>query len=150
MKRLHIHVAVESIEQSVKFYSTLFAAPPTVREHDYAKWMLEDPWVNFAISARGRQPGIDHLGLQVEDRAELAEVAGRLNDADGPVFEQGATTCCYAKSEKAWVLDPSGVSWESFLTVGASTTYGEDIQASVGACCTRDLHTVPNERATSR
>ena len=140
MKRLHVHVAVESVEQSVEFYSVLFAAPPTVRKADYAKWMLEDPHVNFAISARGRAPGVDHLGLQVESQSELAEVAERLRTAQHRLFDEGATTCCYAKSEKAWVHDPSGISWETFHTTGESTTYGEARVEGQGvpspACCT--------------
>jgi catechol 2,3-dioxygenase-like lactoylglutathione lyase family enzyme len=140
VKRLHVHVAVEDIEQSVEFYSALFAAAPTVRKPDYAKWMLDDPRVNFAISARGRAAGVDHLGIQVDERAELSHVAHRLQAAGRALFDEGATTCCYAKSEKAWVLDPSGVSWETFLTTGESTTYGEAPAESQGAqsaaCCT--------------
>ena len=139
MKRLHVHVAVENVEESVKFYAVLFGGEPTVRKHDYAKWMLEDPRVNFAISARGRIPGVDHLGIQVESQGELAEVAGRLRTAQQRLFDEGATTCCYAKSEKAWVRDPSGLSWETFHTRGESTTYGETPEergASSPACCT--------------
>jgi hypothetical protein len=140
MKRLHVHVSVDDIARSVRFYSTLFAARPTVVKPDYAKWMLEDPRVNFAISARGRATtGLNHLGIQVEDQAELAEVSGRLKNAETPVLEQGATTCCYAKSEKSWVVDPSGLSWETFLTHGESTVYGEDTDsaanAAASACC---------------
>jgi len=126
MKRLHVHVAVADLGKSVRFYSTLFAAEPTVLKPDYAKWMLGDPRVNFAISARGKgHAGLDHLGIQVEDAAELGEVYGRLKEAEGPVLEEGATTCCYAKSEKSWIVDPSGLSWETFLTHGESTVYGE-------------------------
>ena len=123
MKHLHVHVAVADLQQSVRFYSTLFAAEPTVLKPDYAKWMLEDPRVNFAISARGAEPGIEHLGIQVEDEAELAEVYGRLKEAEGPVLEEGATTCCYAKSTKSWISDPTGVSWEAFLTRHAETLW---------------------------
>src|SRR5580704_4660963 len=104
MKRLHVHVSVDDLQKSLRFYSALFATDPTVVKPDYAKWMLDDPRVNFAISARGRATtGLDHLGIQVEDQAELTEVSGRLKDAQAPVLEQGATTCCYAKSEKSWV-----------------------------------------------
>ncbi len=124
MKRLHVHVAVDDLDRSVGFYSTLFAAEPTVIKPDYAKWMLDDPRVNFAISARGAKAGVEHLGIQVEDSAELAEVYARLDKADAPVIEEGATTCCYAKSEKSWITDPQGVVWETFLTQGESTTYG--------------------------
>jgi hypothetical protein len=125
MKRLHIHMAVESLPQSIGFYSALFAAEPTVVRTDYAKWMLDDPRVNFAISTRGRQPGLDHLGIQVETSDELQEVYARLHQAGGDIIEQGATVCCYAKSEKSWIDDPAGIAWETFLTSGESTDYGD-------------------------
>ena len=124
MKRFHVHVAVEDLAQSVRFYATLFATEPTVLKPDYAKWMLEDPRVNFAISRRGGAAGVDHLGIQVEDEQELAEVYDRLEQAERPTIEQKATTCCYAKSDKQWVDDPQGVAWETFLTHGAATVYG--------------------------
>jgi catechol-2,3-dioxygenase len=124
MKRLHVHVSVDDLSRSIQFYSTLFAAEPTVIKDDYAKWMLEDPRVNFAISKRGNAAGIRHLGIQVEDRAELADVYSRLQRAEAPILEEGATTCCYAKSEKSWIADPQGIQWETFLTTGESTTYG--------------------------
>lgn len=101
MKRLHVHVAVDDLAQSIRFYSTLFAAAPTVTKSDYAKWMLDDPRVNFAISTRGKQGGLDHLGIQVETEDELHAVYDRLRQAERPVLEEGATTCCYAKSEKS-------------------------------------------------
>ena len=126
MKRLHIHVAVKDLQDSIRFYSQLFAAQPSVQKPDYAKWMLEDPRVNFAISQRGARPGVQHLGIQVEDRTELAEVYERLQRAEGPVIEQGETTCCYAQSEKSWIDDPQGVQWETFLTRGESTVYGTE------------------------
>ena len=140
MKRFHVNMRVADIEQSVRFYSVLFAAPPSVVKPDYAKWMLDDPRVNFSISTHGGVPGIDHLGIQVESEGELREVYGRLQAAERPVIEEGATTCCYAKSEKTWVLDPQGVSWETFLTSGESTVYGDSrpIEYSGrtdGACC---------------
>ena len=125
MKRLHVHVSVRDVRQSVRFYSTLFGAEPTVEKTDYAKWMLDDPRVNFAISQRGRAPGFNHLGIQVETEDELAEVYERLKRAEGPALEVGATTCCYAKSEKSWTLDPQGVAWETFHTTGESAVYGE-------------------------
>ena len=125
MKRLHVHVAVEDITRSVGFYSALFAAKPAMIKPDYAKWMLDDPRVNFAISTRGRQPGLDHLGIQVETPVELQEVYDRLRDAGGNIIEQGQTSCCYAKSEKSWIDDPAGIAWETFLTSGESTTYGD-------------------------
>jgi catechol 2,3-dioxygenase-like lactoylglutathione lyase family enzyme len=143
MKRLHVHVAVSDLTQSVGFYSALFAAQPTVVKDDYAKWMLDDPRVNFAISTRGREPGLDHLGIQVENQEELHEVYGRLRQAGGNVIEQGQTACCYAKSEKSWIDDPAGISWETFHTTGESTTYGDGTgerearvaHAKEGACC---------------
>jgi catechol-2,3-dioxygenase len=143
MKRLHVHVAVGDVEQSTKFYSNLFGSAPTVQKDDYAKWMLDDPRVNFAISARGREPGLDHLGIQVENESELKEVSNRLKQADMQIFDEGAATCCYAKSEKAWVVDPQGIAWETFLTTGEATVYGDDNlissseipMARKSACC---------------
>jgi catechol 2,3-dioxygenase-like lactoylglutathione lyase family enzyme len=125
MKRLHVHVAVDDLQRSVRFYSTLFAAEPSVTKPDYAKWMLDDPRVNFAISTRGREPGLDHLGIQAEDESELKEIYARLQKAGGEVIEQGQTSCCYAKSEKSWIDDPAGISWETFFTSGESTDYGD-------------------------
>jgi catechol 2,3-dioxygenase-like lactoylglutathione lyase family enzyme len=125
MKRLHVHVAVKDISQSIGFYSALFATEPTVVKSDYAKWMLDDPRLNFAISARGRAAGLDHLGIQVEDAAELQQVYARLRAAGGNVIEQGETTCCYAKSEKSWIGDPAGIAWEAFLTTGENIDYGD-------------------------
>lgn len=137
MKRLHVHVSVDDVAKSVQFYNTLFAAEPVVRKDDYAKWMLEDPRVNFAISKRGGEAGIRHLGIQVEDRAELADVYSRLRRAEAPVLEEGATTCCYAKSEKSWIEDPQGIQWETFLTTGESTVYGSDpvVEGRTRSCC---------------
>ena len=138
MKRLHVHVSVEDLTQSVRFYSTLFAAEPTVLKADYAKWTLDDPRVNFAISQRGAALGVEHLGIQVETPDELREVYGRLRQADRLVLEEGATTCCYHQSEKSWISDPQGVSWETFLTTGESTIYGDSPaleSLSAGACC---------------
>jgi len=136
MKRLHVHVSVADLEESIRFYSTLFASDPVVLRDDYAKWMLEDPRVNFAISKRGGASGIRHLGIQVENHTELDDVHGRLKRAEGPVLEEGATTCCYAKSEKSWIDDPQGVKWETFLTTGESTVYGADpAKAAASPCC---------------
>ncbi|MEA3045191.1 MAG: hypothetical protein QOH47_3029 [Sphingomonadales bacterium] len=143
MKRLHVHVGVDDLDRSIGFYSTLFGAGPSVVKHDYAKWMLEDPRVNFAISSgRHAARGIEHLGIQAEDGAELVEVYRRLKAADAPVLEEGATTCCYAQSEKSWIADPDGVVWEAFLTTGDATVYGDSpaldalsANASEQACC---------------
>ena len=131
MKRLHVHVSVQDLDASIRFYSQLFATEPTVRKDDYAKWMLDDPRVNFAISSRDGKPGVQHLGIQVEDPQELAEVYERLRNAERPVIEEGDTVCCYAHSEKIWIDDPQGVQWETFLTKGASTVYGTDAVRSV-------------------
>lgn len=143
MKRLHVHVGVNDLDQSIGFYSTLFAAQPSVIKEDYAKWMLDDPRVNFAISSGNHaRKGIEHLGIQVESGEELTEVYGRLNAADRPVLEEGATTCCYAKSEKSWIADPDGVVWEAFLTNGEATVYGDspaldtiDAPVEQNKCC---------------
>ena len=135
MKRMHVHVSVQDLDASVRFYSTLFAATPTVLQADYAKWMLDDPLVNFAISTRGAPAGIEHLGIQVADADELHEVYERLEKADAPVLEEGETVCCYAKSEKSWIADPQGIRWETFLTTGESTVYGSDAPKSAAACC---------------
>ena len=141
MKRLHVHVHVDDLAQSIRFYSTLFAAEPNVTKNDYAKWMLEDPRVNFAIRQHaGDSVGISHLGIQAEDETELAEVYDRLARAERPTVEEKAATCCYAKSDKQWIGDPQGVLWETFFTHGEATIYG---QSSVGrlseaterACC---------------
>ncbi len=144
---MHVHVGVKDLDSSIRFYSTLFGAEPAVTKHDYAKWMLDDPRVNFAISSRGQAvKGVEHLGIQVENAEELSEVYARLQAADRPVLEEGATTCCYAKSEKSWITDPSGLVWETFLTSGDATVYstGEtltaaSIAASHGACCTPEM-----------
>lgn len=146
MKRFHVHVAVDDLGRAITFYSGLFAAPPTVRKDDYAKWTLEDPRVNFAISARGAKPGIEHLGIQVENADELADVYTRLKQVEGEVLEEGQTTCCYARSEKNWITDPVGIPWEAFLTVGEHTTYGTEgpararpaglpVRQQATACC---------------
>lgn len=125
MKRFHVHIGVESIDASIAFYTGLFGQAPSVVKPDYAKWMLDDPRVNFAISHKAEAVrGVEHLGLQVDDTAELAQVYGRLEAAGRPVLEEGATTCCYAKSEKSWIADPDGVVWEAFLTHGEATVYG--------------------------
>ncbi|MET0875083.1 MAG: ArsI/CadI family heavy metal resistance metalloenzyme [Pseudolabrys sp.] len=140
MKRMHVHVSVDNIENAVGFYSALFATKPAVVKHDYAKWMLDDPHVNFAISSRGDSPGLDHLGIQVESEDELQDVYSRLRGAGQNVIEEGKTTCCYAKSEKSWVDDPAGISWETFFTTGESTNYGTSFEkgarvAHTKACC---------------
>lgn len=147
MKRMHVHVAVDDLPRSISFYSALFAAEPAVIKHDYAKWMLDDPRVNFAISKRGQQPGLDHLGIQAEDKDELNEIYRRLQSAGGNVLEQGETRCCYAASEKSWIDDPAGIAWEAFLTSGEITDYGDGSGepaprvAHAKACCTPEIVT---------
>jgi len=133
MKRLHLHIAVDDLDRSIGFYSTLFGSGPSVVKDDYAKWMLEDPKVNLAISQRGRVAGIDHVGVQAETDAELAEMAARLKAAGETTLDQEAITCCYAKGDKSWVVDPSGVRWETFHTFGEATSYGEGEQAHAEA-----------------
>ena len=140
MKRLHLHVSVPDLAPSIQFYETLFGAPPSVVKDDYAKWMLDDPRVNFAISQRGRAAGVDHVGIQVDSAAELGELAGRLKAAGNVTLDQEAVTCCYAKGDKSWVNDPAGVRWETFFTFGEATRYGEDepqaaAPAKASACC---------------
>jgi catechol 2,3-dioxygenase-like lactoylglutathione lyase family enzyme len=140
VKRMHLHVGVADLDSAIDFYSTLFAAPPTVRKADYAKWLLEDPSVNFAISRRDGVPGLRHLGIQVEDQAELREVQARLDTADAAVLDEGHTTCCYARSEKSWASDPAGLRWEVFHTYGEASVYGDGVDAPTQAasatkCC---------------
>ena len=142
MKRMHLHVSVPDLAQSIEFYATLFGAPPSVVKPDYAKWMLEDPRVNFAISQRGgKAPGVDHIGIQVESSAELGELAGRLKAAGAQTFDETGAACCYAQSDKSWTKDPSGVRWETFFTFGEATVYGVDAAAEAAAlaapqnCC---------------
>ncbi|MEC5405985.1 ArsI/CadI family heavy metal resistance metalloenzyme [Paraburkholderia sp. MPAMCS5] len=142
MKRFHLHVAVTDLAASIRFYSALFAAEPTVVKSDYAKWMLEDPRVNFAISQRGATPGLDHLGVQVENEAELTEMHSRLEGAALPIDAQIGTACCYANSNKYWTVDPQGIAWESYHTLNDIPVFGEsrDTQTAapgsgVAACC---------------
>ena len=140
MKRFHVHVAVRDLDQSIRFYSSLFGTGPTVKKDDYAKWMLEDPRINFAISDRSGKSGLDHLGMQAETPAELEEVGSRLAQADVSVLPQKGASCCYAKSDKYWTLDPQGIAWESFHTLDSVPVYGEDRRskaapAKSAACC---------------
>ena len=136
MKRFHVHLHVDNLDQSIAFYSRLFAAEPTRVEADYAKWMLDDPRVNFAISTRGTQAGIDHLGFQVEEAGELADLKARAESADMALLDEGETTCCYARSEKHWVTDPQGIAWEHFHTLDSIPVFRETPAApSASACC---------------
>jgi catechol 2,3-dioxygenase-like lactoylglutathione lyase family enzyme len=139
MKRFHVHVAVHDLERSIRFYKALFDAEPTVKKDDYATWQLEDPRVNFAISTRDAKTGLDHLGIQAEDGAELARLRSQLAQADVAVLDQENATCCYAKSDKHWTLDPQGIAWESFHTLEAAPRFGEDTRLEAreakAACC---------------
>jgi catechol 2,3-dioxygenase-like lactoylglutathione lyase family enzyme len=137
MKRFHVHVAVNELAESVRFYSAIFGASPTVQKEDYAKWMLADPRINFAISKRGSRPGVDHLGFQVEDDSELRDMRTRLEAADRALVEQADQPCCYAKSDKYWVTDPQGIAWETFHTLVSIPVFGEDtkLASTASACC---------------
>ena len=135
MKRFHVHLHVDDLNRSIGFYSQLFAAQPARIESDYAKWMLEDPPVNFAISTRGSKPGIDHLGIQTDDAEELAVLKARAEAADMALLDEGTTTCCYARSDKHWVTDPQGIAWEQFHTLGSIPVFREQANAAA-ACCT--------------
>lgn len=138
MKRFHVHLAVEHLDDNIRFYSALFQAEPSVREADYAKWMLDDPRVNFAISTRGRGPGLDHLGLQVDSDAELETVRHGLTAAAQPVAAQTQAACCYARSNKYWSVDPQGIAWEAFHSLSSIPMFGADTAirlTSASACC---------------
>lgn len=136
MKRFHVHVGVKDLNESIQFYSTLFGQSPSKQKEDYAKWMLEDPRINFAISTRVQSEGIDHLGFQVDESSELGELTERLKNADLGIYGEGTTTCCYANSEKAWVKDPSGIAWETYHTMGDAEVFNEKVkEASASACC---------------
>ena len=135
MKRLHVHVSVNDLSESVRFYRGLFAAEPTVVKHDYAKWMLDDPRVNFAISTRSNQTGLNHLGIQVESLAELDEIEQRATNAGLVSSPEKGANCCYAHSDKQWLTDPQGIVWEAFHTVGEIPTYSGQRHAANDACC---------------
>jgi hypothetical protein len=135
MKRFHVHVGVQDLERSIRFYSTLFGTAPAVTKGDYAKWMLEDPRINFAISTRARTQGVDHLGLQADTGEELEDIGQRLAAADVATTPQKNASCCYAKSDKYWTVDPQGIAWESFHTLDSVPVYGKDTGGA--ACCAR-------------
>ena len=137
MKRMHVHVSVSDLEPSIRFYTKLFDAQPSVVEADYAKWALDDPRVNFAISARGARPGLDHLGIQVDSGGELQAIHDRLDAAGQAMLSQEATHCCYARSDKHWVTDPQGLAWETFHTLDSAPTFGSGRDSMAGAtkCC---------------
>ena len=138
MKRFHVHVAVDDIEQAVRFYSTMFGAEPTVLKPDYAKWMVEDPRINFAISARGATPGVNHLGFQLDSDDELRAMHAQLEAADAALVEEAGANCCYAKSDKYWITDPAGIAWETYHTLGSIPVFSGDpehpAQTQAGCC----------------
>ncbi|HEV2539210.1 MAG TPA: ArsI/CadI family heavy metal resistance metalloenzyme [Frateuria sp.] len=142
MNRFHVHLNVADLATSIRFYTALFGAEPSVRKDDYAKWMVEDPRINFAISSTGRAPGIDHLGIQAETGEALAALGQRLDAAGGALMPEEAAVCCYARSDKLWTEDPQGTRWETFHTLGEATTYhaAEAACATDGASCSPDLH----------
>lgn len=142
MKRMHIHVGVENLDQSIKFYSALFGAEPVKTKVDYAKWMLDDPRINFAISTRMGNTGVDHLGLQVDEESELTNLRESFKKADMPVFNEGETLCCYARSDKSWVKDPSGIAWEAYKTMEDIQLFSSAQTEKGNACC------VPSGQAT--
>jgi len=135
MKRFHVHLAVKDLGANVRFYSSVFGVPPTVLKPDYAKWMLEDPRVNFAISQSGRTPGVDHLGMQVDSEQELALLREQVAAAEIAALDQPGAQCCYARSDKYWIADPQGVAWETFHTLESVSLYGETGDAEGSACC---------------
>jgi catechol 2,3-dioxygenase-like lactoylglutathione lyase family enzyme len=134
MKRLHIHVGVENIEQCIRFYSALFGAEPVKTKPDYAKWMLDNPHVNFAISTRTGDTGVNHLGIQVDEESELSELRDRLKKADMSVVDEGETVCCYARSEKSWVHDPAGIPWETYRTMEDAEIFKAEKTEDNGCC----------------
>jgi catechol 2,3-dioxygenase-like lactoylglutathione lyase family enzyme len=142
MKRFHVHIAVEDLQDNIRFYSSIFGAQPAVVKDDYAKWMLDDPRINFAISTRGNKPGVNHLGIQVDTAAELKELRVHLIAAQAPLLEQREASCCYAKSDKYWITDPQGVAWETYHTLDSIPVFGADSTSKpegqpgkANACC---------------
>jgi catechol 2,3-dioxygenase-like lactoylglutathione lyase family enzyme len=135
MKRFHVHVVVDDLDANVRFYSTVFGTPPTVLKPDYAKWMLDDPRINFAISTRGLKPGVDHLGVQVESEPELTELRRQVAEANIARLDQSGAECCYARSDKYWTTDPQGIAWETFHTLGTIPVYGKTERSDKVACC---------------
>ncbi len=143
MKRMHLHIGVEDLDESIRFYTALFGAAPIKTKPDYAKWLLEDPRVNFAVSTRAKK-GVDHLGIQVEEDMELAEVRERLKAKDVPITDEGETVCCYARSEESWIQDPSGIAWETYRTMEDVQLFSGQTESTEAACCTPDTMGTPN------
>jgi len=135
MKRFHVHVAVDDLEANIRFYSTVFGAAPAVQKSDYAKWMLDDPRINFAISQRGAKAGVDHLGFQVDTEEELSALRKQVAQAQIAAEDQPGATCCYARSDKYWIEDPQGVAWETYRTLGEAEIYGVATTRPAARCC---------------
>lgn len=135
MKRFHVHMHVDDLAKNIAFYTQLFAAEPARVESDYAKWMLDDPRVNFAISTRGSKPGLDHQGFQVDDAEELTALKARASAADLAMLDEGTTTCCYARSDKHWITDPQGIAWEHFHSLANIPVFNESATPTAAACC---------------
>jgi catechol 2,3-dioxygenase-like lactoylglutathione lyase family enzyme len=148
MKRFHVHVAVDDLEANIRFYSAVFGAPPTVRKTDYAKWMLEDPRINFAVSERGAAPGVDHLGFQVDSDDELTALRKQMEEAEIAAVDQPNVTCCYARSDKYWISDPQGLAWETYHTLGEAEIYGTQTKKApvAQACCAPTAAAAPSEK----
>ncbi|MBA4142475.1 MAG: VOC family protein [Nitrosospira sp.] len=145
MKRFHVHVAVDDLNANIRFYSAVFGAEPSVRKPDYAKWMIEDPRINFAISQRGVKPGVDHLGRQVDTDEELSALRSQVGAAEISMLDQPDETCCYAHSDKYWITDPQGIAWETYHTLGEAEIYGTDNRKKVDPevpCCAPPSGTV--------
>ena len=155
MKRFHVHVAVDDLEANIRFYSSVFGTQPTVRKPDYAKWMMEDPRINFAISQRGAKPGVDHLGFQVDSDEELSALREQVANAEIAALDQPDATCCYARSDKYWITDPQGIAWETYHTLGEAEIYGAATKRSeeASACCSPKPQTIditPQETITAK
>ena len=146
MKRFHVHVSVKDLSESIRFYSKLFGAEPTVTKSDYAKWMVEDPRVNFAISQRGHAAGVNHLGFQVDSDDELKGLRSQVAAADLAALDEDSAACCYAKSDKYWVEDPQGIAWETFHTLGSIPVFGEGVAASTDSACCAPLAKQTNDK----
>lgn len=149
MKRFHVHLHVDDLARNIAFYSAMFNQAPARTEADYAKWMLDEPPVNFAISTRGDKPGLDHLGIQVESEAELQTLKAQASQADMALLDEGETTCCYARSEKYWITDPQGIAWEQFHTLDSIPVFSQAPAQAGAACCAPSTASAPAAASAS-
>jgi catechol 2,3-dioxygenase-like lactoylglutathione lyase family enzyme len=146
MARMHIHISVDDLDRSIDFYSTIFGTKPTTQKTDYAKWLLDNPSINFAISSRGFKPGIEHIGIQAENEDEMSDIRSRLEQGAIETFDDGQTVCCYAESDKSWIRDPSGIPWETYFTMKEAQFFSEhDTEPSGGSCCSPDSVEAKND-----